>query len=119
MANFEKNDAFPLNDNVISNIIYESTRLKGDFDISTVLRIDGEFSGTIKSSSKVLIGTKGKAFCDVEADVVEIGGELKGNIKAKTIIKIYSTGKVTGNIAAPRIIIEEGVVYNGELTILK
>lgn len=104
-------------ENVISNFIFENTKLKGDFELNTVLRIDGEFSGTIKSTSKVIIGTKGKAHCNIEADIVEIGGEFNGNINAKTFVKVYSTGKVNGNITTPKISIEEGVKYNGEIKV--
>jgi len=98
-------------------LFFENTKLKGEFELNTVLRIDGEFIGKIKSTSKVIIGTKGKANCDIEADIIEIGGEFTGNIIAKTFIKIYSTGKITGNITTPRILIEEGVKYNGEIKV--
>lgn len=107
------------NSMVVSNIIYETTKLKGDFVLDTVLRIDGEFSGKIKSSSKVLIGEKGKAYCDIEAEIVEIGGILKGNVKAKEKIHLFSTGIVEGNLEAPRVILEEGVTYNGEIKVIK
>ncbi len=104
---------------IVSNIISETTKLKGDFELDNVLRIDGEFSGTIKSTSKVLVGEKGKAFCNIEADAIEIGGIWEGIAKAKSFIKIYSTGKVKGNLEAPRIIIEEGVLLNGNIKVMK
>lgn len=104
---------------IVSNIISETTKLKGDFDLDNVLRIDGEFSGSIKSSSKVLVGEKGKAFCNIEADAIEIGGVWEGSAKAKSLIKVYSTGKVKGNLEAPRIIIEEGVLLNGSIKVLQ
>ncbi|MEJ5273707.1 MAG: polymer-forming cytoskeletal protein [Spirochaetota bacterium] len=104
---------------IVSNIISESTKLKGDFELDNVLRIDGEFSGNIKSTSKVLIGEKGKAFCNIEADAIEIGGIWEGIAKAKNLIKIYSTGNVKGSIEAPRIIIEEGVILNGTVKVIK
>ncbi len=106
------------NNNIISNFISQTTKLKGDLDLDTVMRIDGEFRGTIKSSSKVLVGEQGKAYCDIEADIVEIGGTFEGSIKGKTVIKVFSTGVINGNIEAPRIIIEEGVIYNGEIKVL-
>ncbi len=104
---------------IVSNIISESTKLKGDFELDNVLRIDGEFSGNIKSTSKVLIAEKGKAICNIDADVIEIGGIWEGIAKAKNLIKIYSTGKIKGSIEAPRIIIEEGVFFNGSIKVLK
>ncbi|MFN3411621.1 MAG: polymer-forming cytoskeletal protein [Exilispira sp.] len=104
---------------IVSNIISESTKLKGDFELDNVLRVDGEFSGSIKSTSKVLIGEKGKAFCNIEADAIEIGGIWEGSAKAKSLIKVYSTGKVKGSLEAPRIIIEEGVLLNGSVNVVR
>jgi len=102
---------------IIANIIAKSTKLKGDLELDTVMRIDGFFSGSIKSTSKVLIGEEGVAKCNIEADIIEIGGEFEGNIIGKTIIKVFSTGKVNGDIQAPKIIIEEGVIYNGAIKV--
>lgn len=104
---------------MISNILSDNTKLKGDFELDTILRIDGEFNGTIKSTSKVLVGEKGRAYCDIEAEAIEIGGVWEGNAKAKNVIKVYSSGRCKGAIEAPHIILEEGVHFNGNIKIVR
>jgi len=40
-------------------------------------------------------------------------GEVNGTIHAKEKIEVYSPGCITGDIQAPVILIESGVIFNG------
>ena len=81
------------------------------------MRIDGDFSGTILTKGKVLIGKNGRAECTIRAGTVVIGGVIKGNIFAEENVIILSTGMIIGNINSPRLIAEEGVILNGNCLI--
>lgn len=96
-----------------NSIIGEGTRLGGEFDIDGLLRIDGDFSGIIKSKSKVLIGRNGRAECKIYAGTVVVGGIMKGDIYATEKVEILSTGVILGNIRTPRLIMHEGVMFHG------
>ncbi len=100
-------------DSSINSIIGEGTRFRGEFDLEGLLRIDGDFSGTIRTKGKVLVGSNGRAECEVHAGTVVIGGILRGDIYTSEKLIILSTGMVLGNITTPRLIIEEGVIFNG------
>jgi len=100
-------------DAFINSIIGEGTRFKGEFDLSGLLRIDGDFSGVIRTKGKVLIGRNGRAECTLHAGIVVVGGVVRGEIFSTEKVTILSTGLVLGNITTPRLIIEEGVVFNG------
>ncbi len=100
-------------DAFINSIIGEGTRLSGEFDLNGLLRIDGDFCGTVRTKGKVLVGRNGRAECTVHAGTVVIGGVVRGNIFASERVVILSTGVVLGNIQAPRFIVEEGVVLHG------
>jgi len=97
----------------INSIIGEGTRFNGEFDLNGLLRIDGDFCGTVRTEGKVLVGKNGRAECTVYAGTVVIGGILRGNIFAGEKVVILSTGIVLGNIHSPRLIVEEGVIFNG------
>lgn len=97
----------------INSIIGEGTRFNGEFDLNGLLRIDGDFCGTVRTEGKVLVGKNGRAECTVYAGTVVIGGILRGNIFAGEKVVILSTGIVLGNIHSPRFIVEEGVIFNG------
>lgn len=105
------------NVNVINSIIGYGTVFSGDLDLSGLLKIDGDFSGSVKADGKVLIGHTGRAKCSVFARTVVVGGVLKGDVYAEERVVILSTGMVLGNIRSPRLVMEEGVLFNGELTI--
>jgi cytoskeletal protein CcmA (bactofilin family) len=102
-----------------NSIIGEGTRLGGEFDIDGLLRIDGDFSGIVKSKSKVLIGRNGRAECKIYAGTVVIGGIMKGDIYATEKVEILSTGIILGNIKTPRLIMHEGVIFHGDCKVQK
>jgi cytoskeletal protein CcmA (bactofilin family) len=103
----------------INSIIGEGTRFNGEFDLNGLLRIDGDFCGTVRTEGKVLVGKNGRAECTVYAGTVVIGGVLRGNIFANEKVVILSTGIVLGNIHSPRFIVEEGVIFNGTAQIVQ
>jgi cytoskeletal protein CcmA (bactofilin family) len=100
-------------DAFINSIIGEGTRFKGEFDLNGLLRIDGDFTGTIRTTGKVLVGRNGRAECTLHAGTVVVGGVVRGEIFSSEKVIILSTGFVLGNITTPRLIVEEGVIFNG------
>ncbi|MDC7225265.1 MAG: polymer-forming cytoskeletal protein [Spirochaetales bacterium] len=101
----------------INSLIGEGSFFKGDISLKGLLRIDGDFKGTISEGGKVLVGKSGRAEAIVSAGTVVIGGVLKGNITATEKVVILSTGMVIGNILAPRLLVEDGVILNGTCTV--
>ena len=106
-------DTHITDDAVINSIIGEGTRYKGEFDLNGLLRIDGDFTGTIRTRGKVIIGKNGRAECTMNAGTVVVGGVIRGEIISTEKVVIQTTGLVLGNITTPRLIIEEGVIFNG------
>ena len=106
-------DSHVTDDAFINSIIGEGTRFKGEFDLNGLLRIDGDFTGVIRTKGKVLVGKNGRAECTLNAGTVVVGGVLRGEIISTEKVIILSTGLVLGNITTPRLIIEEGVIFNG------
>ena len=106
-------DSHVTDDAFINSIIGEGTKFKGEFDLNGLLRIDGDFTGVIRTKGKVLVGKNGRAECTLHAGTVVVGGVLRGEIFSTEKVIILSTGLVLGNITTPRLIIEEGVIFNG------
>jgi cytoskeletal protein CcmA (bactofilin family) len=110
--------SFKNGDSFVNSIIGEGTALRGDFELNGLLRIDGVFSGSVKTMGKVLVGKNGTAECDVAAGTVVIGGRVRGNIVALEKVTLLSTGELIGSIKTPRLIIEEGVIFEGTCEII-
>jgi cytoskeletal protein CcmA (bactofilin family) len=113
----ERNVGFEADDNYINSIVGEGTHFRGHLQLSGLLRIDGDFSGSIATSGKVLVGKNGRADCTIEADTVVVGGILRGAIYATQKVIVLSSALILGNIQAPRLIAEEGVLIDGVLAI--
>ena len=104
-------------DNIVNSIIGKGSEFKGEFKINGLLRIDGKFQGTIETDGKVLVGQSGEAVTDIKARLVVIGGSVRGNIFATERVVFLSTGNINGNIITPSLIMEEGVIFEGNCTI--
>jgi cytoskeletal protein CcmA (bactofilin family) len=106
-------------DAFVNSIIGEGTTLRGNFDLNGLLRIDGTFYGSVTTNAKVLVGKNGVAESIIIAGTVVIGGKVKGDIIASDRVTLLSTGELNGNIKTPRLIIEEGVRFDGSCEIIK
>ena len=104
-------------DTVVNSIIGEGTHFKGHIDLNGLLRIDGDFNGTIKTEGKVLIGRHGRAECDIMAGTVVIGGLVRGTVSASAKLIILSTAMVIGDVYSPNLTIEEGGVLQASFAV--
>jgi cytoskeletal protein CcmA (bactofilin family) len=104
-------------DAFVNSIVGEGTHFKGDLELNGLLRLDGDFTGSIKTEGKVIIGKNGRADCAIDASIVVIGGVFRGNIYARERVILLSSSMVIGNIYSPRIIAEEGVILNGTFVV--
>ena len=104
-------------DSFINSIVGEGTHFRGHLELAGLLRIDGDFSGSIKTKGKVLVGKDGRADCNIDAGTVVVGGIVRGTISSSEKVIILSSAMIVGDIYAPRLIVEEGVVIDGTLAI--
>lgn len=104
-------------DLVINSLVGEGAFFRGDINTRGLLRIDGDFAGAIKTTGKVLIGTSGRAECEVNAATVVVGGAVRGVIEASHKVILLSSAVVIGDIYAPRLVAEEGVLIDGLMQI--
>jgi cytoskeletal protein CcmA (bactofilin family) len=107
------------NEITVHSIIGEGTKFRGEFDLKGLLRIDGDFSGVIRTQDKILISRNGRAECTIYSRVVVIGGLVKGDIFASERVEILSTGVVIGNIETPRLIVQDDVILHGKCNVVK
>ncbi len=105
------------NESQLNSLIGEGSVFDGRFYINGSLQVDGRFEGEIKTKDQLIVGKTGKVKTDIVAKRVIVGGTVIGNIDAEEEVHLLSTGRVLGNIRAPKINIEEGVVVEGEITI--
>ena len=98
----------------ISTFLGQGTSIDGTLEFQGTIRLDGDVKGKVVSQNGTLIiGDKAIVQAQVQVDTVIIRGEINGSIEAKTRIEAYPPARIIGEIQAPQISIESGVVFNG------
>jgi cytoskeletal protein CcmA (bactofilin family) len=91
----------------------KETAFEGKLKFEGAIRIDGHFKGEILSEGNLIVGEEGMIDADIHVAYIAISGEVHGNITADQRVDIHAPGKVFGNIHAPVVVIDEGVIFEG------
>src|SRR3979409_211644 len=95
------------------SIIGTGMRVVGAIRACGVVRSEGRVVGTVRAGRQVLVGKGGEVEGDVISREAIIGGEVRGSIRGDERIEIQSSSVVHGDIAAKRLLVQEGGEING------
>jgi cytoskeletal protein CcmA (bactofilin family) len=96
-----------------TSIIAQGCKFDGKIDVRGTLRIEGEYRGTIGMPESLVIGKTGVVHANCTVKNAIIGGQLFGNIVAENKIELQSGSHVEGDIKTKRLVIDEGVFFEG------
>ena len=100
--------------NSITTFLGSGTSIEGTIEFQDTIRLDGNVKGKICSNNgTVIIGEKAVINAEIIVDVAIIMGEVNGTIDARERIEVHPPGRVVGDIQAPAVLIQSGVVFNG------
>ena len=97
----------------LNSILGPGCKVKGNIELQGTIRIDGDFDGDIKCPDTLIIGKSGVVRASVEVKNAVIGGKLVGNIQASNKIELQTGSHVEGDIQTARLVIDEGVFFEG------
>jgi cytoskeletal protein CcmA (bactofilin family) len=104
----------------LSGYVGNGTVLTGETSFQAMLRIDGHLTGRVSSESGTLIvGSTGKVDANIAVAAAIISGTVNGDIVATEKLELGRTARVVGNIQTPRLVIEDGAIFEGGCTMLK
>lgn len=90
--------------------------VKGDVVSTEDLVIDGQVQGTIELGDHGLtIGPSSVIVADLVAKTITISGAVQGNVMGSAKVELKSTAKVTGDITAPKFVMEDGAALSGKV----
>jgi cytoskeletal protein CcmA (bactofilin family) len=107
-ASIEKQDFGQVN-----GFIGKGMSMEGKLSFDGTVTVEGHFTGNVVSGGIFIVGDGGVVDGDINVDSVVVHGEVKGSINAKTRVELNKPGKVRGDIFTPNLIIEEGVLFEG------
>ena len=101
----------------IQTFLGSETTLEGKLAFEGTVRLDGHFKGTIESKDGVMIvGDRAVIQADILVHTATVSGEVSGNIRATSRIELHPPARVFGDLTAPVVVIDAGVVFHGNCT---
>ncbi len=100
----------------LETVIGASVKVDGNFVGSGDVVVDGQVSGTLKTSKNLRVGETAKIKADVEAANILVAGEIRGHVKCAGKIELAASGKIIGNVDTQTIVIAHGAVLHGKVT---
>jgi cytoskeletal protein CcmA (bactofilin family) len=94
--------------------LYKGCRVSGQLSFQGPARIDGVVDGEIQCQGALTIGEGAEVRAKISGQVVVIRGKVEGNVTAKERVELLAPARLIGNVSAPRLIISEGVVLDGD-----
>jgi len=97
----------------INAFLGRDTEFEGKLSFTGAVRIDGKLSGEIFSNGTLIVGESAVIKAQIHIADMVISGEVHGDIFAEKKIEITVPGKLFGNIKTPKLVLEEGVIFEG------
>lgn len=91
-------------------------RLQGTLVYGGDLRVQGTFEGEAILAGDLQVDSGGTVRARMESWNVAVRGLLDGEVSVRDRLLISGSATVTGNCKAARLVIEEGAVVNGSIT---
>ena len=99
--------------------IDEGSEIEGTYTFSGTVMLNGKFKGDIRSTDTLIVGEKGVVNARITAGVVLIHGEVVGNVLATERVELRGSARVFGELEAPVVVMEEGVLFEGSCRMTK
>jgi cytoskeletal protein CcmA (bactofilin family) len=100
----------------LTAFIDQGSEFEGKLNFKDTVRIDGRFRGEITSENTLLVGESGEIEATIDSQSVVVCGVVSGNINAGRQVVLHKGARMDGDISTPSIVIEEGAIFNGQLS---
>ena len=89
------------------------SKISGKLKFEGPAQIDGQVDGEISAKDTLVIGDSAVVSAQISASSVIVAGKLSGEIVASERIEIRPSAKVSGNLRTPKLIVQEGAIFDG------
>lgn len=98
----------------ITAFLGKGTEFKGVVSFEGTIRVDGKVDGEVISKDTLIAGDSAYLHGEITVGTIICSGKIVGNVTASQKVHIIAPGVVQGNIKTPKLIIEEGVTFDGK-----
>ena len=100
----------------INAFLGAGTNYHGRLHFQGSVRIDGNFSGEVESDGTLVIGREAHVEGTIAVGQLVLSGQLTGEVLANKKVVLNKSAELHGNIRTPVLVVEEGAVLEGKLT---
>ncbi len=98
----------------ITAFLGKGTEFKGVLSFEGTIRVDGKVEGEIISKDTLIAGDGAFLQGEISVGTIICSGRVVGNITAGQKAHMLAPANIQGNIKTPKLIIEEGVTFDGK-----
>ena len=93
-----------------------SITINGDVTGEENLVVEGVIEGTVNlKDNNLVISENGRLTANINARIIRVDGEVKGELRGAEQVVVSPSGQVTGDIRAPRVVLEDGCQFKGSV----
>lgn len=93
-----------------------SITINGDVTGEENLVVAGVIEGTVNlKDNNLVVSENGRLTANISARIIRVDGEVKGELRGSEQVIISPTGQVSGDIRAPRVVLEDGCQFKGSI----
>ncbi len=98
----------------ITAFLGKGTEFKGVLSFEGTIRVDGKVEGEVVSKDTLIVGDGAFLQGEITIGTLICSGKIVGNVNANQKVHIIAPAIIQGNIKTPKLIIEEGVTFDGK-----
>ncbi|EIM75094.1 hypothetical protein A3SI_14309 [Nitritalea halalkaliphila LW7] len=97
-------------------ILSGQTTIHGDIITTYDVHVDATVYGNIHAGGKVVISDDARVFGNVSAISAVVSGLVRGDVTIEEKLVCQMNSRISGEVSCKQIVVEEGAVLNGSLT---
>ena len=94
-------------------VIGPQTAVRGSLSGEEDLIVEGRVEGTVSLAGHLVVAESGEVEADLEIESIAVHGRVRGDVTATRSITIERGAQVSGNVKAPRVIVNDGAHFDG------
>jgi cytoskeletal protein CcmA (bactofilin family) len=100
----------------INAFLGTGTNYQGKLNFQGAVRIDGNFNGEVESEGTLVVGKDACVEGVVHVGQLILSGKIVGEVLSKEKAVLHKTANLQGNLVTPTLMVEEGAVLEGQVT---
>jgi cytoskeletal protein CcmA (bactofilin family) len=102
----------------VRTVLFPNSSISGKLSYTLPVKIDSRFTGELKSTELLVIGSNAQVDAYVSARQIQLEGKLSGNVQVIGCFEIMPGGEFQGEVRAGEIKVHPGAVFDGKGQIL-